>query len=106
MVLPVLPIVGGVLLAVLPVGGVLLTVLPGTELWVGDTLTMQCHSRGAKGVIWAREHYRQEEEMIAPDEHKKELIAHDAQILLDDARIHVETGIQDSYTVSTLQVRM
>ena len=102
-----------ILLGVLSSVGGLIRVSPGTEVWVGDTLTIECYTQGGGQykVIWARE-YEQEklgndqhddDELLSHDEHDKELLAHDEQILLDDARIQVKTEEKDNHTVSTLQ---
>ena len=101
-----------ILLGVLSSAGGLIRVSPGTEVWVGDTLTIECYTQGGGQykVIWAREydeeklgHDQHDDELLSHDEHDKELLAHDEQILLDDARIQVKTEEKDNHTVSTLQ---
>ena len=71
---------------------VLLRVLPSSEVWEGDMVTMECGGEVEDGVIWTRERVGEEE-----------LIAHDGQLLIDDARIQVGKEVRNNLTFSSLK---
>ena len=71
-----------------------ISVFPSSEVWEGDDITMECKTEGEVGVIWVREQFSGE----------RELLAHDEQVLIDDERVQVEKEIKQIYTVSRMLV--
>ena len=71
-----------------------ISVFPSVEVWEGDNITIECEAGGEVGVIWVREQFSGE----------KELLAHDQQVLIDDKRVQVEKEIKQTHTVSRMLV--
>ena len=71
-----------------------ISVFPSTEVWDGDNISMECEAGGEVGVIWVREQFSGE----------KELLAHDQQVLVDDRRVQVEKEMKQNCTVSRILV--
>ena len=71
-----------------------ISVFPSVEVWEGDNITIECEAGGEVGVIWVREQFSGE----------KELLAHDQQVLIDDERVQVEKEIKQTHTVSRMLV--
>jgi hypothetical protein len=71
-----------------------ISVFPSTEVWEGGNINMECKAQGEVGVIWVREQFSGE----------KELLAHDQQVLVDDERVHIEKEFKQIRTVSRMLV--
>ena len=80
------------------VSGLSIVVLPRSEVWSGDQLIIKCKVKSEVGVIWVREPFSDEEEIV-----EKELIAHDEHVLVEDTRFKVENEKQQEFTISTLK---
>ena len=71
-----------------------ISVFPSVDVWEGGNITIECEARGEVGVIWVREQFSGE----------KELLAHDQQVLIDNKRVQVEKEIKQTHTVSRMLV--
>ena len=60
---------------------------------------MKCTVESEVGVIWVREPFSDEEEIVV-----RELIAHHEHVLVEDQRYKVESGKENGATISILKV--
>ena len=77
-----------------------ISVLPSSEVWEGDQLVIKCTVESEDGVIWVREPFSDEEEIVV-----RELIAHHEHVLVEDQRYKVESGTENGAVISVLKVR-
>ena len=83
----------------LVITGSSISVLPSSEVWEGDQLVIKCTVESEVGVIWVREPFSDEEEIVV-----RELIAHDEHVLVEDQRYKVESGTENGAAISILKV--
>ena len=82
------------------VATVSITVTPDRKVWEGNNVSLNCLVEGDRRIIWVREEFIEEGE-----KGDREIVAHDEQILVEDAKMEVRLRSSDKSTVSTLLVR-